>query len=135
MYMTCLPKIGFRYLKGKAEQDFGFGYNSPIDQLISVQFGSNALRQIGGSIGESNWINTYLNADYSYADKYFLSFNMAMDGSSRFGKNIPECDLTWVLKFCFPSFNCSGLVNFFRKIYEGKTIRSVEIKSFLWLIG
>ena len=83
-------KIGFRYLKGKAEQDFGLGYNSPIDQLISVQFGSNALRQIGGSIGESNWINTYLNADYSYSDKYFVSFNMAMDGSSRFGKNVPD---------------------------------------------
>ena len=83
-------KLGFRYMKSKAEQDFGLGYNSPIDQLISVQFGSNALRQIGGSIGEANWINTYLNADYSFSDKYFVSFNAAMDGSSRFGKNTPE---------------------------------------------
>lgn len=82
-------RIGFRYLRSKAEQDFGLGYNSPIDQLVSVQFGSNALRQVGGSIGESSWLNTYFNADYSYSDKYFLSFNMAMDGSSRFGKEIP----------------------------------------------
>ena len=83
-------RIGFRYLKSKAEQDFGLGFNSPIDQLISVQFGSNALRQVGGSIGEATWLNTYFNTDYSYSDKYFVSFNMAIDGSSRFGKNIPD---------------------------------------------
>ena len=65
-------------------------YNSPIDQLTSVQFGSNALRQIGGSIGEATWLNTYFNTDYSYGDKYFISFNLALDGSSRFGKNIPD---------------------------------------------
>jgi TonB-linked SusC/RagA family outer membrane protein len=82
-------RVGFRYLKSKAEQDYGFGYNSPIDQLESVQYGSNALRQISGSIGEAAWLNTYLNADYSYLDKYFVSFNVAMDGSSRFGNNIP----------------------------------------------
>jgi len=28
------------------------------------------------------------NADYSYADKYFLSANLASDASSRFGKNV-----------------------------------------------
>jgi TonB-linked SusC/RagA family outer membrane protein len=81
-------RVGFRYLKSKAEQDFGLGYNSPIDQLESVQFGSNALRKVGGAIGEAAWINTYFNTDYSYLDKYFLSFNLAMDGSSRFGNNI-----------------------------------------------
>ena len=83
-------RAGFRYLKGKAEQDFGLGFNSPIDQLISVQFGTNALRKIGGSIGEAAWVNTYFNTDYSYLDKYYVSFNVAMDGSSRFGKNIPN---------------------------------------------
>src|SRR5205823_3728555 len=51
-------------------------------------YGSNSLRKVGGSIGEAKWLNTYINADYSITDKYFLSFNMAMDGSSRFGKNI-----------------------------------------------
>jgi TonB-linked SusC/RagA family outer membrane protein len=79
--------LGFRYLKTKAEQDFGLGYNSPIDQLESVQFGSNALRKVGGAIGEAAWINSYFNANYGYLDKYFLSFNVAMDGSSRFGNN------------------------------------------------
>jgi TonB-linked SusC/RagA family outer membrane protein len=76
---------GFRYMKDKTEQDFGLGYNSAIDELVSVGNGTNSLRRIGGDIGESRWINTYFNADYSIADKYFLSANLAMDGSSRFG--------------------------------------------------
>ncbi len=83
-------RLGFRYLKSKAEQDFGLGYNSPIDQLTSIQYGQNSLRSIGGGIGEATWLNTYFNTDYSYADKYILSFNIATDGSSKFGKNISD---------------------------------------------
>ena len=81
-------RAGARYLKDKTEQDYGLGYNSAIDELVSVGNGVNGLRKIGGEIGESKWISTYFNADYSYADKYFLSANLASDASSRFGKNV-----------------------------------------------
>ncbi len=82
---TLRAMAGFRYMKDRTEQDFGLGFNSAIDELVSVGNGANGLRQIGGDIGESRWLSTYLNADYSIADKYFLSANLAMDGSSRFG--------------------------------------------------
>jgi TonB-linked SusC/RagA family outer membrane protein len=82
-------RLGIRYLYSKSESDYGLGFNSAIDELVSIGNGVNALRRIGGSLGESNWLNTYFNTDYSYADKYFVSVNAAMDGSSRFGKNIP----------------------------------------------
>jgi TonB-linked SusC/RagA family outer membrane protein len=78
---------GLRFQHNRAEQDYALGYNSATDDLVSVQNGVNALRQVGGGIGDWNWLNTYANAEYSYQDKYFLSFNMAMDGSSRFGKD------------------------------------------------
>ncbi|GAB2805544.1 SusC/RagA family TonB-linked outer membrane protein [Ferruginibacter profundus] len=81
-------RAGVRYMKDKTEQDYGLGYNSAIDELVSVGNGVNGLRKIGGEIGESKWVNSYLNADYSYADKYFLSANLAADASSRFGKNV-----------------------------------------------
>ncbi len=80
-------RAGVRYLKDKTEQDYGLGYNSPIDELISVGNGINALRKIGGEIGESKWVDIYANAEYSYKDKYFLSVNAAADASSRFGKD------------------------------------------------
>ncbi|GEP94218.1 SusC/RagA family TonB-linked outer membrane protein [Chitinophaga cymbidii] len=83
-------RVGFRYQKNDAEQDYALGYNSPTDELVSVQNGLAALRQVGGGIGKWNWLNTYLNADYGLMDKYFLSFNMAVDGSSRFGKQAKD---------------------------------------------
>nr|WP_166437229.1 SusC/RagA family TonB-linked outer membrane protein [Niastella caeni] len=82
-------RVGIRYLSGKTEQDIGLGFNSATDELVSVGYGVNALRRIGGDMGKSHWLSTYFNSDYNYAGKYFVSVNVAMDGSSRFGKNIP----------------------------------------------
>lgn len=78
--------VGLRYQKNSSEQDYALGYNSATDELVSVQNGVAALRQVGGGIGEWNWMSIYLNADYGFRNKYFLSFNVAADGSSRFGK-------------------------------------------------
>jgi TonB-linked SusC/RagA family outer membrane protein len=83
-------RLGVRYLFDKTEQDYGFGFNSAIDELVSVGNGVNSLRRIGGLTGESNWLSTYFNADYGFLDKYFVSLNVAVDGSSRFGSNIPD---------------------------------------------
>ena len=78
-------RMGVRYQKNEAEQDFALGFNSATDDLISVQNGVNALRQVGGGIGDWNWVNVYLNTDYGFRDKFFVNLNVAMDGSSRFG--------------------------------------------------
>jgi TonB-linked SusC/RagA family outer membrane protein len=83
-------RLGTRYMVEKTEQDFGLGYNSAIDELVSVGNGVNGLRKIGGDIGQSKWMSNYLNVDYSYADKYFLSASIAADGSSKFGKNVSQ---------------------------------------------
>lgn len=83
-------RVGLRYQKNDAEQDYALGYNSPTDELVSVQNGLAELRVVGGGIGKWNWLNTYLGADYGLMDKYFLSFNMAVDGSSRFGKQAKD---------------------------------------------
>jgi len=85
---SLASRLGLRYQHNDAEQDFALGYNSATDELVSVQNGVNALRQIGGGIGEWNWMNTYFNFDYGLSNKYFFSLNAAMDGSSRFGKEV-----------------------------------------------
>ena len=86
-------KAGVRYNKSNAEQDYGLGFNSATDQLTGVGYGLNTLRQIGGSIGISTWLNTYINADYNMADKYFLTVATSMDGSSRFGHQITDAGI------------------------------------------
>jgi TonB-linked SusC/RagA family outer membrane protein len=78
--------LGFRFSSTDAEQDYAFGYNSPTDQFLSVGTGLNALRTLGGDIGNWKWLNNYLTGNYSFQDKYFVNANIALDGSSRFGK-------------------------------------------------
>ena len=87
---SVATRLGLRFQHNDAEQDFALGFNSATDQLVSVQNGVNALRQIGGGIGEWNWMNTYFNFDYGLGNKYFFSLNAAMDASSRFGKEVKE---------------------------------------------
>ncbi|MGN7787561.1 SusC/RagA family TonB-linked outer membrane protein [Niabella sp. 22666] len=77
--------LGVRYQNNKANQVNVITANSATDDLVSVQNGLAALRRVGGEMGEWNWLNTYLGADYGFRDKIFLSLNMALDGSSRFG--------------------------------------------------
>jgi TonB-linked SusC/RagA family outer membrane protein len=81
-------RAGVRFLAPRTEQDIELGANSATDQLRSVGNGVAALRQTGGDLAKYRWLNTYLSADYSFLDKYFLSFNTAIDGSSRFGKDV-----------------------------------------------
>ncbi|HEV8283847.1 MAG TPA: SusC/RagA family TonB-linked outer membrane protein [Chitinophagaceae bacterium] len=84
---------GIRFQQSHMEQDFGFGANSATDDLTSVGTGVSTLRRTGGDLGKVRWLNTYLNADYALSDKYFLSFNVAFDGSSRFGKKVSSASL------------------------------------------
>ena len=81
-------RFGVRTQSNKSESDLGLGYNSSTDDFTSVGAGSNLLRQVGGALGEWNWLNVYANADYNYRNKYFLTTSYAVDGSSRFGDKV-----------------------------------------------
>ncbi|MFV8376253.1 SusC/RagA family TonB-linked outer membrane protein [Flavobacterium sp. LB1P71] len=78
-------RFGIRTQSNKSESDLGLGYNSSTDDFKSVGAGSNLLRQVGGVLGEWNWLNIYASANYNYRHKYFLTTSYAVDGSSRFG--------------------------------------------------
>ncbi len=77
--------LGVRYQNNRANQVNVITANSATDDMVSVQNGLAALRRVGGDMGEWNWLNTYLAANYGFRDKLFLSLNLALDGSSRFG--------------------------------------------------
>jgi TonB-linked SusC/RagA family outer membrane protein len=79
--------LGVRYLGSQSEGDFGLGSNTPTDQYVDVQYGNKNLQQIGGSLGASKWMETYFNTAYNYLNKYFLTLNVSVDGSSRFGSS------------------------------------------------
>lgn len=105
-------RAGVRYMHNISEQDFAFGFNSATDQFVSVGTGVNSLRRTGGDIGKSNYLNTYLSADYSLANKYFFSYNMAIDGSSKFGSQVSNALKIGGKSFAvMPSMGASWLVS------------------------
>lgn len=79
--------LGSRYQSSQNELDWGKGYNSASDEMKTIGDGQNSLAKIGGSIGDWNSLSNYLNVEYGYLNRYFLSLNAALDGSSRFGDN------------------------------------------------
>jgi TonB-dependent SusC/RagA subfamily outer membrane receptor len=83
-------RAGFRFMATSTSRNYQLGYNSATDDFISVGTGVNALRKVGGDAGKAAWTNTYIGADYSLSNKYFLSLNLAVDGSSRFGSQLPK---------------------------------------------
>lgn len=80
--------VGFRYHSSSAEQDYAQSFNSPTDDFVSIGNGATATRMLGGGYGKWIWLDNYLSANYSLKHKYFLSANLAVDGSSRFGDQI-----------------------------------------------
>lgn len=93
---------GLRYSNNNSQADYGLGYNSATDDFVSVGNGINTLRKVGGETGDWNWLNMYLDGGYSFLNKYFLSLDAAVDGSSRFGENnryafLPSAAAGWLL--------------------------------------
>ncbi|MDR2042489.1 MAG: SusC/RagA family TonB-linked outer membrane protein [Tannerella sp.] len=96
-------RIGTRYQNNRAENDFGKAYNSSSDDFKTIGYGIALLRQIGGSIGNWNWLSFYASADYALQNKYFLTLSLASDASSRYGKDAatlfsyPSVAAAWLL--------------------------------------
>lgn len=85
---NLVASLGVRTQNNKSENDLGLAFNSSTDDFTMVGAGSNLLRQVGGALGEWNWLNIYANANYNFRNKYFLTASYAVDGSSRFGDKI-----------------------------------------------
>jgi TonB-linked SusC/RagA family outer membrane protein len=85
---TLSACVGARYNTNNYENSYSSSGNSSDDEFTTLGDGDSDTYITGGSI--SNWksLAVYANADYGFLNKYFLSFNVSVDGSSRFGDNI-----------------------------------------------
>lgn len=130
-------RAGVRYTQSRTEQDEGFGFNSATDQLTGVGYGLNSLRQIGGSLGNSKWLNTYFNTDYNLLGKYFLSLNVAMDGSSRFGgnANYNAVHISGSSYAVMPSLSGAWLVSSENFMAKNKWLDLLKIRGSIGLSG
>ena len=103
--------VGSRYQSSNAELDWGKAYNTSSDEMKTLSDGLNILGQMGGSLGDWKSISNYFNTEYGLLNRYFLSLNAAMDGSSRFGKDADGISLFNSKFGLFPSVNGAWLIS------------------------
>ena len=128
--------LGFRYNMNKSETDLGLGYNSATDEFVSISSGQAALRRVGGNNGDWNWLNMYANADYNLQKKYFLSLNVAVDGSSRFGKQASGgLDFNGNKYAVLPSAGLAWLVSSEKFLANDKVIQNLKLRASYGLTG
>jgi len=96
--------VGFRYLRSATEDDYGQGYNSASNAYQTIGAGDQTLHQIGGAIGNANWMAFYANLDYNWKSRYFVQATVSADASSRFGDEVS----TFVV---YPGVNAGWLVS------------------------
>ena len=78
--------LGASIQTNEFQTDYGSAINTPSDNFTSLGSGAK-MDSISYAGGKWNTLSYFGNADYSYNDKYFLSANLRIDGSSRFGQN------------------------------------------------
>lgn len=128
--------VGIRFLNSQAEQDYGLGYNSATDEFVSVTNGQSSLRRLGGGNGEWNWMNTYANANYEYLNKYMLAVNLAVDGSSRFGRQAPNSlDINGYKFAVLPSVAAGWLVSSESFMQGSRFFESLKLRASYGLTG
>lgn len=121
--------LGSRYQTSNSELDWGHAYNTSSDEMKTLGDGINALAQVGGSLG--NWItlSNYLNAEYGYLNRYFLSVNAALDGSSRFGKDADGISLFSNKYGLFPSVNAAWLISSENFMKNQKKVNTLKLRA------
>lgn len=101
---------GFRYLRDTYRLNTQIGYDSSNDKTSNM---SSSLRNPGtdGMDNRSADLTYYLTGDYNYLERYYFSASLAMDGSSKFGRDaedgvkignyafgfFPSVEAAWVL--------------------------------------
>lgn len=102
---------GVRFLNDTFESDYGKGYNTGSDNLRSLSVTSSQLRTIDGVNDDWRSLAWYLNADYNYQHRYFLSATAAMESNSRFGKHAGGMRVGGIAWGLFPSVRAAWIVS------------------------
>lgn len=102
---------GSRYIRSYYEYDYIEEHNSGSNNNTTIT-GSYDFLDVFGENNHHNSISNYLNADYTYDNRYFLKLQASMDASSRFGRQteggIRLFGLGWGL---FPSVQGAWLLS------------------------
>lgn len=127
--------LGTRYAQYNTAVNQNIGYNSAIDQLITVGTGDAALRRTGGDLGKYRWFNNYFSTNYQLYNKYFFTFNLAADASSRFGSKADGLSLGGTKMAVLPSVTAAWMVSSEKFMSDFSFIESLKLRGSYGLTG
>lgn len=118
---------GFRFIGNYYESDYSEEHNTGSDNNTTIT-GDYDYLQVKGINNETKSLSYFLQTEYDYDNRYFLTAAISLDGSSRFGNNtesgIHLFNQSWGV---FPSINGSWLVS------SEEFMKNLEAVSFLKL--
>ena len=102
---------GFRYSAYSYSDSHVSGYNNDNDKMPNMSY-SLQYKDYGGTNDTWNNLSYYVNGSYNYRNRYFLNAIVAMDASSRFGKEAKGgLKLAGVRWGFFPSLQAGWVVS------------------------
>ena len=126
---------GLRYVQNNLESSFATEYNtkSDISKFITGNF---SYLQVNGVNNVTKSLSHYLQAEYDYQGRYFLTGAIALDASSRFGKETEGgLNLFGVSWGAFPSVNAGWLVSSEEFMMDQDLINYWKIRAGYGLTG
>ena len=133
---TLGVNLGTRFTQYNTTYNLNLGYNSAIDQLISVGTGNPALRVTGGDIGKYRWLNNYFSANYELYNKYIFNVNMALDASSRFGTQTKDgVGINGVKYAVLPTVSAAWVISSEKFMSNMNFIELLKLRASLGLAG
>lgn len=127
--------VGTRFMSSQSEQDYAIGYNTATDALIGVNYTNAALRNFGGDIGRWSSLNSYLTADYSYKDTYFINAALAVDQSSRFGRDDISKSFLSGKSAILPAVSAAWLISSEDFMRDYRHINLLKLRASLGYVG
>ncbi|MFA5045719.1 MAG: SusC/RagA family TonB-linked outer membrane protein [Paludibacter sp.] len=103
--------LGWRYISNYYESDYVEEHNSGSNNNTTITGGYKYL-QVNGINNLTNSLSNYLNVDYDYNKRYFVSGAVSVDNSSRFGnKTVGGFSLFGRSWGVFPSVDAGWIVS------------------------
>ncbi|XMO85331.1 SusC/RagA family TonB-linked outer membrane protein [Algibacter sp. AS12] len=119
--------LGIRYNQNSYENSYSISGNSADDQFTSLNSGDGETYVTSGSIGNWKYASLYANTDYAFLSKYFFSYNIAFDSSSRFGDDNSVG--------VFPSLGAGWLISSENFMVDSKVFDKVKLRASYGLTG
>lgn len=133
---TLAATIGTRFTKSNIDYNVDRGYNTAIDQIVTVGNGDAALQTTGGDVGAYRWLNNYLNVNYQLYNKYIFGFNVTADASSRFGTQVPNALGIGGVKYAvLPSASAAWVVSSEKFMSDINFLELLKLRASFGLTG